>query len=192
MNLSQLKKNAGFRVQLEPPAIHLDVRGRELPGKNEDWIIGAVSDTEIHLNEAIPLGLTTKIGKDAVHHFTTNPSRSTVGGLQYGFLMLTVQMYIHENVRITYRPCRPGERVDPSPTPIAQKWVDLQYPHASGIQEKLERAGYHLGWCPDSRLAQLELQGWDVVVENDRHGMPTTFHVRTHPENQVLVKTLRP
>ena len=38
----------------------------------------------------------------------------------------------------------------------------------------------------------LELDGWEVVVEKDRHGVSTTFHLRDRPENQVLVKTQRP
>jgi hypothetical protein len=189
MNLDQLKKNVGFRVQLEPPAIHLDPIGRELPGRNEDWIIQRVTETDVRIDEATMLPLTTTIGKDSVHHFTSNPSRSVAGGLQYGFLSLTMQMFIQED-RITYRPCtRPGEHVPPLPAPIVEKRVDFNYPVASGVQKKLEAAGYRVAWASDSRLASLELQGWEVVVEKDRHGMPTSFHLRDRPENQTYVKT---
>jgi len=192
MNLDQLKKNVGFRVQLEPPAIHLDAIGRELPGKNEDWIIQSVTDTGVRIDEATILGLTTTIGKDSVHHFTSNPSRSTQGGIQFGFLSLTMQMFI-KNDKITYRPCaRPGERVPPLPAPIAEMWVDFNYPVISGIQKELETAGYRVAWVGNSRLASLELQGWEVVVAKDRHGMPTSFHLRTNPENQVYLKTREP
>lgn len=192
MNLEQLKKNVGFRVQLEPPAIHLDALGRELAGNNEDWIIASVTDSGVRLDESVALGLTTTIGKDAVHHFTSNPSRSIPGGIQYGFLSLTVQMFIQQD-RITYRPCsRPGERVPPLPAPIAEKLVDFNYPKASGIQDRLEAAGYRVAWVRGSRLASLELQGWEVVAEKDAHGMPTSFHLRDRPENQVFVKKREP
>jgi hypothetical protein len=40
MKLDQLKKNQGWRVKVAPPAIHLDAIGRELPYRNEDWILG--------------------------------------------------------------------------------------------------------------------------------------------------------
>ncbi len=56
-NLDRLKGNVGWRVQLAPQAIHLDAFGRELPGKNEDWIIGSVTDDEVRLDEAVMLGL---------------------------------------------------------------------------------------------------------------------------------------
>jgi hypothetical protein len=148
VNLDLLKKNIGFRVQLEPPAIHLDPSGRELPGRNGDWIIQSVTDTEVRIDTAEMLGLTTRLGKDHVHHFTSNPSRSVDGGLQYGFLSLNVQLFI-QNDRITYRPCsRPGERVAPLPAPIEKRWVQLSYPAKSGIQEILQASGYRTSWCP--------------------------------------------
>jgi hypothetical protein len=188
MNLEQLKKNIGDRVQLEPPAIHIDALGRELPGRNEDWIISNVTVTEVQIREAKPLGLSTALGADVVHHFDTNRSRSIPGGLQYGFLILKQQMYI-QNDKITYRPCsRPGERVAPLLAPIAEQWVDSTYPFTSGIQGKLEASGYRVAWVRASHLPGLEFEGWEKVVEKDRYGMPTSLHVRTRPENQVFVK----
>jgi hypothetical protein len=41
---------------------HLDARGRELPTRNEDWIIYNVTDTEVRLDEATILPLTTTLG----------------------------------------------------------------------------------------------------------------------------------
>jgi hypothetical protein len=76
VNLVQLKKNVGWRVQLQPPAMHLDARGRELPCRDEDWIIRTVTATEVRLDEATELGLTTAFGADIVHRFDTNRSRS--------------------------------------------------------------------------------------------------------------------
>lgn len=192
MNLDQLKKNVGYRVQLDPPAIHLDDMGRELPLKNEDWIVESVTDAELRISEATVMGLATKLGKDSVHHFTSDASRSIAGGIQYGFLTLTLQLYI-QNGTITYRPCRPGERVPPPPITHAQKWVDFKYPKDSGLQDRLEMAGYRVAWSRDSRLARLvELEGWEIVVEKDGQGMPTSFHLRDNPENQVFIKSREP
>jgi hypothetical protein len=192
MNLEQLKKNIGYRVQLEPPAIRIDARGRELPTRNEDWIIRDVNDTEIRLDEADMLPLTTTLGKDYVHHFMSNPSRTVSGGVRYGFLTLLAQMFI-QNDQITYRPCsRPGERVPPAPVRVAQMAVDSSYPKTSGIQDRLEIAGYRTAWVRESHVPRLELEGWEVVIENDRHGMPTRFIIRNSQENQVYVKTRKP
>ena len=81
--------------------------------EGRDWIIVRVTDDEMQLNEASVLGFTTKLGLDAIASFTTDRSRSISGGLQYGLLLLKVQMYVQSDV-ITYAPCtRPGERVAP-------------------------------------------------------------------------------
>ena len=155
MNLELLKRNIGHRVQLEPAAIPIDATGRELPGRNEDWVIVGITDTEVRLDAAQVVGLTTTVGKDGVHHFNSNPSRSIPDGPQYGLLMLTVQMYI-QNRKITYRPCpRPGERVPPVPVQIARTAVDFAYPNASGIQRRLEAEGWRTGWCEESRVPTL-------------------------------------
>lgn len=119
MKADQLKKNQGWRVKLAPAAIHVDATGRELPNKNEDWIIAQVTDDEMQLKEATVLGLSTELGLDAIASFTTDRSRSTPGGPQHALLLLKVQMYIQSD-RITFTPCsRPGERVPP-PSPQAK------------------------------------------------------------------------
>ena len=189
MNLELLRRNIGHRVQLEPAAIHLDAIGRELSNRNEDWVIANVNDSEIRLDEAAVMGLTTVIGKDGVHHYTSNPSRSTPGGVQYGLLMLMVQMYVKDGM-ITYRPCaRPGERVPPVPVQIARTAVDGEYLKASGLQALQEAEGWRTAWCRESRLPTLKRQGWELVVESDSHGMPTSFYMPGVPENQVYVRT---
>lgn len=189
MNLDKLKTNVGWRVQIAPPAIHLDEFGRELPGKNEDWIIHSITDDEIQIDEAAILGLTTKLGKDHVQSFATNPARSTPGGLQYGLLKLHVQMYIPQNGPIWYQPCvRPGERVPPPHVRIVELYVDFGYPVKSGIQQKLTDLGYDVSWASLSRFAGLELDGWEAVVERDRQRRPTSFFLRDARDPQVLVK----
>jgi hypothetical protein len=88
-------------------------QGKNWRRGDEDWIIVRVTDDEMQLNEASVLGFTTKLGLDAIASFTTDRSRSISGGLQYGLLLLKVQMYVQSDV-ITYAPCtRPGERVAP-------------------------------------------------------------------------------
>ena len=196
MNLDQLKKhNIGFRVQLEPPAVHLDALGREGPMCNEDWIIHQVSieDEQVHIATAEMLPLATVLGKDAIHSFATNPSRTLPGGPGYGFLKLTMQMYI-QNDRITYRPCvRPGERLPPPAVEIGEKYVDSKNPVDSGLAAKLESSGYRIYWCAQSRVARkIDLEGWEVVVERDSRGTFVSYHVRTAPENMVLIKTRNP
>jgi len=52
VKVDQLKKNEAWRVQIAPAAIHLDAVGRELPTRNEDWIIAPVTDNEVRLDEA--------------------------------------------------------------------------------------------------------------------------------------------
>jgi hypothetical protein len=142
MNLTQLKKNIGWRMQLAPQAIHLDEFGRELPGKNEDWILINVSDTEIRIDEASILGLTVKLGGDYVQSFATNPSRSVAGGLQYGFLKLHQQMYIPRNEPIWFQPCvRPGERVPPPLVHIVELFVDFPIPGEEWHSEKARGVG---------------------------------------------------
>jgi hypothetical protein len=188
MNLDQLKKNVGFRVQLEPMPIRLDNIGQELPPQNDDWLVQEVAATEIRISN-IYTGHAVTLGNDHVHHFTSNPDRSRDGGLQYGFLSLHVQIYLQLN-NLFMRPCsRPGERVPPPTVYIAEKWVDFRYPSDSGMQAKLESSGFRVAWCFDSKLVRkVELEGWEVVLEKDSHGTPTTFHLRDRPDNQVLIR----
>jgi hypothetical protein len=192
VNWDQLKKNVGYRVQLEPIAIRLDEIGRELPLQNDDWLLQEVTATGVRISN-LNSGYATTLGKDHVHHFTSNPDRSIEGGLQYGFLTLQVQIFL-QGINLVVRPCtRPGERVPPPPVSIAQKWVDFRYPTDSGIQAHLESLGYRVAWCFESRLARkVELESWEVVVEKDRHGMPTSFHLKDNPDNQILIKTRLP
>jgi hypothetical protein len=192
MKRDQLEKNIGWRVKIAPPAIHLDPTGRELPPRTEDWIIVEVTNAEVRIEEAAGRRLTTILGTDAVASFTSDPSRSTPGNIPCGLLLLKVQMYIQGD-KITFAPClRPGARVPPQPVHIVEQQVDTQYPVTSGMQQRLEAAGYRVRWSAVSRVATLEREGWEVVVESDQHGMPTKYYVITQPENLVYVKTREP
>ena len=74
MNLEQLKKNKGWRVQLLPIASRLD-DGSELPRVDDDWIIEEVSNSEVSIfNPRTQHRLA--LGADHVHHFTMYPEAS--------------------------------------------------------------------------------------------------------------------
>jgi hypothetical protein len=187
MQFEQLKKNAGYRVQLVPEACRLDERGNELPGMDDDWIIEDVTKDGVRISN-IRTQHTTTLGLDHIHHFTSNPDRSK-GGITYGFLTLNVQLFLQGN-NLKIRPNgRPGETVKPQTPRLQQKMVDIAYPANKGIQAKFERAGYRVGWCRDTDLPRkTEIEGWEIVVEPDENGTPTSFHMQDLPCNQTLVK----
>jgi hypothetical protein len=187
MNWEQMKKNAGCRVQLVPIAIRLNHNGRELPQIDDDWIIDQVMPDGVRISNT-RTGHFTTLGKDHIHHFTSNPDRSRTG-VQHGFLTLNVQIFLSGN-KLEVRPnARPGEEVRPPSAQIFEKWVDIKYPSDSGLQQKLEAEGYSLRWCGDPRLSQsVDLEGWEVVVEPDVRGVLSTYHLRDSPFNQTLIK----
>ena len=189
MNLDQLRGNVGWRMRIVPQAIHLDEYGRELPGQNEDWIVRSVSDTAIEVEDASFLSRIVRLGKDHIQSFVTDPQRDGAGGVHYGMLKLHVQMYISPVEPVWCVPCvRPGERVPPAPAQITELFVDFQYPVKCGSQQKLEQSGYRVSWAGTSRLASLELDGWEVVIEKDIQGRARSFYLRDPRDNQVLVK----
>ena len=77
----------------------------------------------------------------------------------------------------------------PPETQPVEKWVDLKYPSDSGLQAKLEAAGYRVAWCLDTNLARkLDLEGWEVVVEAFDAGVPTKFRLKDRPADQTLIR----
>lgn len=187
MNWEQIKNNVGFCVQLVPIACRLDENGCELPPMDDDWIIDAISTSGVRISN-IRTGHTTILGKDHVHHFTSNPDRSQ-GGIRHGFLTLNVQVFLQGN-KLWVRPnSRPGEPVKPQRVEVIEKWVDLSYPSDSGIQHTLEATGYRVRWCFDSELSRkIDLEGWEIVVVRDEQGMPTKFRLKDWPADQTLIK----
>jgi hypothetical protein len=187
MNWEQMKKNVGCRVQLVPTACRLDDAGRELPSIDDDWNIEEVSTDGLRISN-IRTGHVSTLGKDHVHHFTTNPDRSRAG-IRHGFLTLNVQVFLQGN-KLWVRPnARPGEPVKPQLGEVLEKWVDFSYPFDSGIQQRLEASGYRVAWCSDAKLSRkIDLEDWEVVVEPDAQGVPTKFRVKDRPANQTLIK----
>jgi hypothetical protein len=180
MNLGKIRGSLGWLFKLQPPAIHLDPRGYELPCRDEDWQLWGVSadgETLTFGDPGTTHRLSTTIGADVVHHFDTDRSR----GERRGFLMLKQQMYIQAG-SITFRLCfRPGERVAPPPPPppieIKRVAVSADFFRNTGIQQRLEAEGFEVNGVIALRLAELELKGWEPVIETDRDGRPTSYYL---------------
>jgi hypothetical protein len=105
MNLAQLKKNIDQRVQLRPIARRFDENGRELEQIDDDWIVCEVSDDGVKISNVRTAHFTI-LGRDHIHHFTSNPDRS-VSGVKCGFLTLNVQVLLRGST-LSIEPTAPG------------------------------------------------------------------------------------
>lgn len=119
MNWERFKKNIGWRFELEPIACRLDELGNKLPPVSDDWLLQAISpDGVVHLSN-IRTGHVAELGKDHIYDFRSNPSRSQTG-INHGFLVLKMQIFMSGN-RLWLRPnSRPGERVNPHHSPSSR------------------------------------------------------------------------
>ena len=181
-----MKKNIGARVQLKPTPHRLDEYGRKLPPAADDWIIEDVSADGVRIKN-VRTDHTTTLGKDHIYDYVSNPDQSQ-HGVKHGFLTLKVQLFLStKGVSITPT-SRPGESVEPPVIQIQEKWVDADYPARSGLKTKLETAGYTIVWAWDSKLAELELKGWEIVIEPDAQGVLTKFRFDEVGPHQTLVK----
>jgi hypothetical protein len=188
MNLEQLRKNTGRRVQLVPPAQDIDESGLHAVPVDDDWIIVEVRDEGVRVSN-VRTSHATILGKDHIYSFSSNPNRSA-GGLEYGFLILHVQIFMR-GMDTWVRPnTRPGSPVEVIAT-IVDKWVDINYPRDSGLQLRLESAGYRVAWCFESKVVRkTDIDGWEVAIEPDSSGQASRFHLKDLPENQILIKKL--
>jgi hypothetical protein len=186
MNLEQLKKNVGHRVQLAPCACHLDAHGLLLPEVSEDWLIENVTDEELRLTTTT--GHNLFLGKDNIHHYTTDRQRSQ-GAIKYGFLTLLVQPFIRGNDVWVKPTVRPGEPLAPPPVIITDKFVHFGYPTDSGLQQRLERLGFRLVWSRESLLPmRVDVEGWEVVVEPNATGRLFSFRVKDRSDDLILLR----
>jgi hypothetical protein len=187
MNLGRLKKNVGRWMEIVPPACHLDDWGNPLPEKNEDWRVEEVTDDVVHLSAQS--GHQVKLGTDHIYSFATNPQRRSETEGDFGFLTLHVQVFVQGD-RVSVRPnARPGERVSVSPATVEDKIVTFSYPTESGIQQRLEAAGFRLQWSLESELAgRVDLHGWEIVVEPDAKGKLFQFRCKDPHDDQILIK----
>ena len=187
MNLDRIRKAIGERVQLRPPAIPLDEVGAGLPSADDAWLIDSVSDDDVRITNA-RTGHFTHLGKDHIHHYTTNPDETRRTGVPHGFFVLNVQVYL-QGPRLRVTPCaKPGEPVLPSVPAISELEVDLSYPADSGLQAQLAAAGFRIAWARESRVARLtNLEGWSPVVVRSLTGLPIAYRLRDRPEDQLLL-----
>ena len=116
MNWEQFRNNVGARFQLAPPARSIDAAGNAvaLPAE-DDWILEAITPVDSVRLRRVYSGHGAELGRDALYDFRSDPARSH-GGLQYGHLVLKMQVVI-QGMNVRYLPnARPGEAV-PSPPP---------------------------------------------------------------------------
>jgi hypothetical protein len=181
----------GHRVQLVPAACRVDQFGRELPQIDDQWVVIAVTDEGVEIQNH-RTNHRTVLANDHIHHFTSNPGATLAAGLPHGFFTLLVQVFI-QGPKLWIKPTlRPGEAVAPPPSRLREKRVDFAYPRESGLLKRLESEGFEVAWCRQSRLTRLtELEGWDVVAEAGDDGGYLTFRLRDSPEDQILTKRAR-
>ena len=184
MNLDQLKRNVGFQIRTEPTPCWLDEHGILLSNIDDDWIIKDVLSETVELSNT-RTGHVIILGKDHIHHFTSNPHR----GPNYGFLTLHVQIFVRGN-ECSIRPnFKPGEAVKPPAVEIFEKDVSIDYPEKTGIIQKLKNEGYRSFWCADCNLAEmLDVKGWERVIERDRNGTLCSFRVKDRVSDLFLLK----
>ena len=127
MNLQQLKKSVGHKVQLQPIARVMDGSGHELQAPDDDWLIEDVRNDYVQLRNLRTADV-VKLGKDHIHHYSSNPQRST-GEAKYGSLILNVQIVLEAGKNPRYRE---NFRMDVSPVLLTI------------LQELRRNSGY---WC---------------------------------------------
>ena len=186
MNWDQMKKNLHARVQLNPTAHRLDEYGRKLPIVEDDWLIEEVSGNGVRIKN-LRTHHTTTLGKDHIYDYISNPDRSQAG-IKHGFLTLKVQIFLKPNGLSITPTVRPGESVEPPAVQIVEKWVSMDHPARSGLKARLEAAGYVVKWASDTRLADLALEGWEIVIEPDAQGVLTLFRSDKVGPHQTLIK----
>ena len=116
-------------------------------------------------------------------------SRSNKASQALFLAKVNVQVFLQGD-KLWVRPnARPGEPVEPQLGGVIEKWVDLKYPFDSGLQRRLEAAGYRVAWCLDTKLSRkIDLEGWEIVVESDAQGVRTKFRLKDYPADQTLIK----
>jgi hypothetical protein len=88
----------------------LDRLGRDITDQDYPWLIVSVTDEHVRISNPVTSHF-TDLGKDHIHHYTSNPDESRRTGIPHGFFTLTVQIYL-QGPSLTLTPCaRPGESV---------------------------------------------------------------------------------
>jgi len=167
MKLDQIQKSVGFHVQIEPPECLLDEYGLKLSDRRDDWRINVADGNGVKLFNIRSQHFVT-LSVDQIYGFTHNRERNN-GGTQYAFLSLRVQVLI-QGITLWVRPTlRPGEPLAPPPVHIIDKFVDLRFPTEAGLTQAFNEKGYSIKWIVDSRVAEAEARGWEVVLIRDQY-----------------------
>lgn len=148
MNLDRIKKAIGERVQLRPVVIPVDAGGRGLAPTDDAWVIEAVTDEDVRVSNP-RTGHFTHLGKDHIHHYTTNPDETRRTGIPHGFFTLLVQIYVQgAELRVTPT-ARPGEPVHPQP------------PAPIEVERRYQPSLFELGGC--SWVSELDVPEFENV-----------------------------
>ena len=99
-----------------------------------------------------------------------------------------MQIFLQQKALSITPTARPGESVEPPVVEVVEKWVNADYPARSGLKAQLEVAGYSLAWAQDTKLADLDLEGWEIVIEPDKQGRLTKFRFDEVGPHQTLIK----
>ncbi len=80
------------------------------------------------------------------------------------------------------RPSISAEDSEPSEPPIENMWVDLKYVDDAGVAQRLRDEGYRHYWCAANKQARkVNLEGWEVVVDEIDDGRRVRYKVQDHP-----------
>jgi hypothetical protein len=191
VNLDRMRSAVGQRVRLRPGAIELDTDGFGVWSQDDDWVVDSIYDEVIRIRNT-RTGHCADLGKDHIHHYTSDPQPSRQSGVAHGFLTLTVQLYLH-GLNVSIAPTsKLGEPV-PKPRPeTAELQVDLSYPRDAGLQARLEQQGFRIAWVRRSRVQRLlHLEGWQHVVDHGPDGQLVKYCVKERLEDLVLLKKPR-
>ena len=176
MNKDKLVRCVGQHVRLRPMALRHDgVRG--LPQLDDDWRVDMVEDKGVWLRN-IRTDHRVLLGYDHIHHYTSDPARQ-LGGQQYGFLQLNVQIILH-GIHADIEPLDPRERA--ATAEITDKWVSPAYPDKAGITTELRDQGYDVYWSTaNDESMKLDIEGWEPVLVSEPDGKLVRLKIRDHP-----------
>jgi hypothetical protein len=149
VNWEQIRKHVGNRNRLEPPAVHLDAQGNDLPElEHDDWIVQTVTGDVLTLQN-VHFHQVVQLAKDNIKEFGFDAVRS-VSGTKHGFLILKVQVFTQGTKLWVRGTPRPGEPVARQRR-IANQWTPWRQVVSSGFPPQVTQRAtlqYKL-WCDD-------------------------------------------
>lgn len=70
----------------------------------------------------------------------------------------------------------------PAEQPIEDMWVDLRYIEDASVAQRLRAEDYRLYWSSaNDEARRVNLEGWEVVVDQMDDGRRVRYKVRDHP-----------